>query len=94
LIVRVKDTGIDYEVVKVNSPDFNVIDRIGAFLWLYLYSFVVINYWWIVFIIGVFIFTILLVRGFKKEIMNIWRWLMKRKIIRFISRLFVESKPH
>ncbi|ACR79146.1 metallophosphoesterase family protein [Kosmotoga olearia] len=94
LIVRVKDTGIDYEVVKVNSPDFNVIDRIGAFLWLYLYSFVVINYWWIVFIIGVFIFTILLVRGFKKEIMNIWRWLMKRRIIRFISRLFVESKPH
>lgn len=93
LIVHVKDTGVDYEVIKLNSPDFNIVDRIGTFLWLYLYSFVVINYWWIVFIVGVFVFTVLLIRDFKKEITSFWRWLIKRKIIRFILRLFTGSRP-
>ncbi|AKI98355.1 metallophosphoesterase [Kosmotoga pacifica] len=94
IIVHVKKSGIEYNVVRVNSPDFNVMDRVGAFLWLYLYSFVVINYWWIVLTIGVVIFTVLIVRGFKKEIMKIWHWLIRRKIIRLISKFFVESKSH
>ncbi|OAA30040.1 metallophosphoesterase [Kosmotoga arenicorallina S304] len=91
IVVQVNEKGVKYEVVKVDSPDFNIVDRLGAFLWLYLYSFVVINYWWIVLSIGLIIFIFLLSRDFKKQLIDVGNWLMKRKTIKFILKLFTGS---
>ena len=61
--VHVSKRSVSYELVKIRSPDFNLVDRIGAFLWLYTYSFVVINYYVVILTVGLFIILSILIHG-------------------------------
>lgn len=61
--IHVNDDNVSYELIKLDSPDFNFIDRIGAFLWIYLYSTIVINFWTIL----LFISTITLIAFYFKS---------------------------
>jgi len=73
--VNVSEEGVNYELIKLRSPDFNVIDRIGAFLWLYLYSFVVTNYWAILLALSLFIFGSMLIHGKERKLLiKLWEY--------------------
>ncbi len=61
--VHISKNSVNYELVKVKSPDFNIVDRLGAFLWLYTYSFVVINYYAMILTVGLFILLSILIHG-------------------------------
>lgn len=86
--VNVSDKGVNYELVKMKSPDFNIIDRIGAFLWLYLYSYIVINYWAILLVISLFFLLSLIVYGEEKRLfIKIGNYLLNMRIVRFLIKL-------
>ena len=86
--VHVSENSVNYELVKIKSPDFNVIDRIGAFLWLYTYSFVVINYYVVMFVVGLFVLLSILLYGKERKILLKPLYAIKdSKIVRFISKI-------
>ncbi|GAB6189725.1 hypothetical protein JCM30566_14670 [Marinitoga arctica] len=62
--VHVKDDSVSYELIKLNSPDFNFVDRVGAFLWIYLYSTIVINFWTILLLISTIVLIIYYLKRF------------------------------
>ncbi|WP_129409998.1 hypothetical protein [Marinitoga lauensis] len=57
--VHVNKNNVSYELVKLDSPDFNFIDRVGAFFWIYFYSTIVINFWTILLLISTILLSIL-----------------------------------
>ncbi|BBE31208.1 metallophosphoesterase [Tepiditoga spiralis] len=65
--VTVKNNDVTYDVHKLNSPDFNFIDRVGAFLWLYLYAFIAINYWAIIFALSTLLILIIYLKNIKSK---------------------------
>lgn len=65
--VNVTSDKVFYNIVKIDSPDFNFIDRIGAFLWIYFYSFIVINYWIILLLIAVTILLVAYIKRYGKD---------------------------
>ena len=67
--VHVTKESVSYELVKLKSPDFNVLDRVGAFIWLYAYSFVVINYWLILLFVGLFVLFSMIIHGEERRIL-------------------------
>ncbi|NOZ68390.1 MAG: metallophosphoesterase [Deferribacteres bacterium] len=64
--VTIDDKGVSYEVKKVGSPDFDIIDRLAHDAWIYIYSFVVLHYLDVILIVLV-IYFLLTVRAVKKE---------------------------
>ena len=42
--VTVSDAGVSYEVKRVKSPDFEIIDRMAHDVWIYIYAFFVLHY--------------------------------------------------
>ncbi len=88
--VHISNKGINYELVKVESPDFNIIDRLGAFLWLYTYSFVVINYWVILLAISIFVLFSILIYGEEKKILLKTLIIMRES--KFVKTISVISK--
>lgn len=42
--VKISDNGIRYEIVKLKSPDFELIDRWIHDIWIYIYAFFAIHY--------------------------------------------------
>ncbi len=86
--VHVSESSVDYELVKLKSPDFNVIDRIEAFVWLYTYSFIVINYWIILLVISLFILISMIVYGTERKfllemIKHVGNW----RLVRFARKV-------
>ena len=73
--VTVNGEDVSYNTVRIDSPDFNIIDRIGSFLWIYIYSFIVINYWVLIMFITIgFLFFVYLKRyGKKFPLAIIWK---------------------
>ncbi len=65
--VVVTDSKVSYIIKKMDSPDFNVTDRIGAFLWIYFYSFVVINYWVLLLLTALGILLYLYIKRYGKN---------------------------
>ncbi len=43
--VNVKNNGVFYDVVKLPSPDFELLDRTAAYVWIYICSFYNIHFW-------------------------------------------------
>ncbi len=66
--VHVSNLGVKYDLVRIKSPDFNLMDRLGAFIWLYTYSFIVINYWVVLLIIGLFVLFSMLMYGEERKL--------------------------
>ncbi len=62
--VTVNGSKVNYKIVKMNSPDFNITDRIGAFLWIYFYSFIVINYWLLLLIVTFSVLLAVYIKGY------------------------------
>lgn len=65
--VTVAGNAVSYDLVKMDSPDFNITDRIGAFLWIYFYSFIVINYWVILLAIALAILLVIYIKRYGKN---------------------------
>ena len=43
--VKVSDNAVSYKVIKLPSPDFEILDRVAAYIWIYIYSFYDIHFW-------------------------------------------------
>ncbi len=88
--VHVTKESVSYELVKLKSPDFNVLDRVGAFIWLYTYSFIVINYWVILLFVGLFVLFSMIIHGEERRTLIRMVELIKKsrfvKIMMEISR--------
>lgn len=65
--VTIEGDSVAYNLEKINSPDFNYVDRIGAFLWIYLYSFIVINYWVLLLLIALGVLLFLYIKHYGKD---------------------------
>ncbi len=76
--VNVTGNNVSYTVEKIDSPDFNVADRIGAFLWIYLYSFVVINYWVILLLIALGVLSYMYIKRYGKDFPFSITWRKKK----------------
>ena len=86
--VHVSESGVEYEVVKLKSPDFNVVDRVGAFIWLYTFSLIVINYWVIMLILGLFVLFSLIVHGNEREmLLKVVKYVRNRKVVRLLEKI-------
>ncbi|SHH51677.1 metallophosphoesterase family protein [Thermosipho atlanticus] len=92
--VHVSSKGVSYKIIKMNSPDFNFIDRVGAFIWLYIYSFIVINYWVLVLIITSFSlgFFILTSDSFLLFVKNSFKNFSKLTFVNLIISFFKKFK--
>ncbi|WP_126993712.1 metallophosphoesterase family protein [Thermosipho globiformans] len=92
--VNVSENEVSYEVIKMDSPDFNVFDRIFAFIWLYLYSFVVINYWVIILLISSFSLGVILFSydKFRRIVLAFLNRVKKAKIVKFLKSLHEKMK--
>ncbi|NIA29762.1 MAG: metallophosphoesterase [Actinobacteria bacterium] len=44
LVVHVSEQGVHYQIVKLKSPDFEIVDRLTHDLWIYVYAFFSIHY--------------------------------------------------
>ena len=67
LQVNINGDTVSYDMVKIQSPDFNFMDRIGAFLWIYLYSFIVINYWVLLLLIALIVLFVAYIKRYGKD---------------------------
>ena len=79
--IRVKIDGeiVNYDIVRINSPGFNFIDRVASFLWIYLYSFIVINYWFILLSIALITLLILYIKRYGKDFPYLIKFVRKKK---------------
>ena len=76
--VHVTGKQVSYTIKKINSPDFNITDRIGAFLWIYFYSFIVINYWTILLIIAAAILLLMFIKRYEENFPFTITWKRKK----------------
>ncbi|KFZ21898.1 Metallophosphoesterase [Thermotoga neapolitana LA10] len=83
--VHVSPKGVNYEVIKLPTPDFNIVDRIFHTFWIYTYSFVLQNYWIVLFGTGFFMLSAVVISSKEQEIAN---FLMRRRIIRFVVKIW------
>ncbi|TDT71957.1 calcineurin-like phosphoesterase family protein [Hypnocyclicus thermotrophus] len=81
LKVHVSEKGINYELVKLHSPDYNIFDRVFWSLWIYLYAFISINAWSIIVVLGLIYILIIFIfsKKFKtfKEFTSLFHWKKK-----------------
>jgi 3',5'-cyclic AMP phosphodiesterase CpdA len=63
--VNINDKGVNYEVRKIKSPDFVLIDRLIHDAWLYIYSFLALHYLNIILVI-ILVYLLLSIREFRK----------------------------
>ncbi|WP_307904056.1 hypothetical protein [Haliovirga abyssi] len=82
LKVNVTKKGINYELIKLHSPDYNIFDRVFWALWIYLYAFISINAWSIIIVIGLTYTLIMFIYSehFKnfKDFIYLFRWKNKK----------------
>ncbi len=64
--VNIDDRGVNYEVKKVGSPDFVIMDRLAHDAWIYIYSFIVLHYLDVILVV-LTIYFLLTIRAVKKE---------------------------
>ncbi|GBD92604.1 cyclic 3',5'-adenosine monophosphate phosphodiesterase [bacterium BMS3Abin05] len=57
LTVQVSDHGVSYKVIKLNSPDFNMFDRISHDVWMYIYAFFAIHIYGVVLFLSLIYLT-------------------------------------
>lgn len=78
---------VKYDLIKLDSPDFNLVDRIFAFIWLYMYSFIVINFWTIMLVISFFVIVILTINS-KLSILlkQVWKVVKESKIAKIMIK--------
>ncbi|HCZ07114.1 MAG: hypothetical protein PWP37_86 [Thermotogota bacterium] len=88
--------GISYDVVKLDNPDFNVVDRIFWAMWIYLYAFFVIHFWDIVIVIaGGYLITVYLFADRARRLRSIIDFFSRRRSLRFLFKKFVSHlKKH
>jgi hypothetical protein len=53
ILVNVSNAGVSYEIKKLKSPDFELIDRWIHDAWIYIYAFVAIHFLDVIIILGV-----------------------------------------
>ncbi|PLV60109.1 metallophosphoesterase [Thermotoga sp. KOL6] len=83
--VHVTPENVSYEIIKLPTPDFNIIDRTIHTFWIYTYSFVLQNYWIVLLGTSLFLLSAVVVSGKEREL---FEHLMKRKIVRFVARIW------
>lgn len=66
--VNVSEDGINYEVKKVKSPDFEVIDRLMHDAWIYIYSFFALHYIDVVLVIIILYLSLYLILFKKRKV--------------------------
>ena len=67
LQVNIDGDKVSYNTIKIHSPDFNFIDRIAAFIWIYLYSFIVINYWILLLLVALSVLLVAYIKQYGKD---------------------------
>ena len=65
--VKVMDNGINYQVVKLESPPLELIDRLIHDAWIFIYAFFAIHFWDII-ILGLFLILSFDFLFFKKDL--------------------------
>ncbi|WP_038033116.1 MULTISPECIES: metallophosphoesterase family protein [unclassified Thermotoga] len=83
--VHVSPTGVKYDVIKLPTPGFNMIDRTVHTLWIYTYSFVIQNYWIVLLGTGLFALSAIVLSGKEREV---GKFLMRRRLVRFAVKLW------
>ncbi len=78
--VSVSNKKVEYKVVRLKSPEFDILDRIGHTLVIYIYSFLIINFWDIVLVTA--IAYLLIYHVIIKKEWLIWNYKKKLKIIK------------
>ncbi len=75
--VNVSTNRMTYKLVKMKTPEYNIQDRIFNFIWLYISSFIAINYWTLILVIGAALFFYLWLKerngGFVRYLLNYFK---------------------
>jgi len=72
LIIKISEDGIEYQVKKLKSPDFEFFDRLTHDVWLYVYAFLAIHFIDSILIIGfIYLFIYIIFLKEKWLILNV-----------------------
>lgn len=88
--VHVSRSGVNYEVKKLKSPDFELIDRLLHDAWIYSYAFIAIHFLDLIIILGLFYFgfCIILYRAPAQVQFPSWERKVTQHVFRCLGVLF------
>ena len=70
LVVHVSEQGVHYQIVKLKSPDFEIVDRLTHDLWIYVYAFFAIHYLDMLIILALFYLGVHFICRKRKELLK------------------------